>query len=100
MVSLKSGKVRDSGHQILGQSVTSNYQDFVRQKQLQEQAPQHPGNLLVSTKSAFRKYCDQTSLHGYSYLFRDEDKPTHLLHQIIWIVVILVSRSNGSFGQN
>ena len=94
MVSLKSGKVRDSGHQILGQSVTSNYQDFVRQKQLQEQAPQ------VSTKSAFRKYCDQTSLHGYSYLFRDEDKPTHLLHQIIWIVVILVSRSNGSFGQN
>ena len=52
MVSLKSGKVRDSGHQILGQSVTSNYQDFVRQKQLQEQAPQHPGNLLVSTKSA------------------------------------------------
>jgi hypothetical protein len=40
--------------------------------------------------AAFRKYCDQTTLHGYSYLFRDEDSPAYILYLIIWIIVILV----------
>ena len=41
-------------------------------------------------QAAFRKYCDQTSLHGYSYLYRDEDSPVYIINLIIWIIVILV----------
>jgi hypothetical protein len=30
---------------------------------------------LVLFGSAFKRYCDQTTLHGYSYLYRDADQP-------------------------
>ena len=58
-----------------------------------------PPNLVINRKqshffpilqAAFRKYCDQTSLHGYSYLYRDEDSPVYIINLIIWIIVILV----------
>jgi hypothetical protein len=32
---------------------------------------------LVLFGSAFKRYCDQTTLHGYSYLYRDADQPGH-----------------------
>ena len=90
MVSLRSGKVRDLSDIVLSRSVSKD-PGFVAREEPQPAARSQPESFLAQLKSAFKSYCDQTSLHGYSYLFRDEDKPNYILRFSIWSVVILVS---------
>ena len=83
MISVRSGKVRSIDDEFLNRS-------FSQQKISTEK--QNSVKSLPLLKSSFKTYCGQTSLHGYSYLFRDESARFHILHQIIWTIVIIVSQ--------
>ncbi len=83
MISVRSGKVRSIDDEFLNRS-------FSQQKISTEK--QNSVKFLPLLKSSFKTYCGQTSLHGYSYLFRDESARFHILHQIIWTIVIIVSQ--------
>jgi hypothetical protein len=83
MISVRSGKVRSIDDEVLNRG-------FSQQKISNEK--QNSVKFLPLLKSSFKTYCGQTSLHGYSYLFRDESARFHILHQIIWTIVIIVSQ--------
>ena len=96
MISIRSGKVRsfvdhildnrNVSKEIVSKEIVSKEVDSSRNVSNQNQVA-----FLPLLKSSFKTYCGQTSLHGYSYLFRDEENRFHFLHQIIWILVIVVS---------